>query len=310
MKAFEHLDAQRVDEASSEAKNGAVFIAGGTDLLGTLKDEIMREYPKRLVNLKTIEGLDYIKEEDGLIKIGAMTKVDALATSELVKEKATCLAQAAQKVSSPTIRKMATIGGNVCQQHRCWYFRNPRNRFDCFRKGGDYCPAMLGDNRYHSILGEENGCIAVNPQDSAPALIALNATIVTNNREIAAEEFFHIKVTRSNILEDGEVVTELKVPVATKSAFMKNALRKTIDFALVNCAVAETDAGIRVAVGGVYPSPIHSEAAEAAVEGGISEDSAAQAGEALVAHARPFPKNAYKVEIAKTVVKRTLLQLM
>jgi xanthine dehydrogenase YagS FAD-binding subunit len=159
-------------------------------------------------------------------------------------------------------------------------------------------------------MGSENGCIAASPQDSAPALIALDATIVTNNREIPAEEFFAINVERSNILEDGEIVTELKVPVSSRSSFLKYALRKTIDFALVNCAAAETETGLRVVIGGIYPSPIRSEEAEAALSGGITVESAAKAGEAAIESARPFPKNTYKVEIAKTLIKRTLMQLV
>lgn len=310
MKAFEHLSPTSTSEASSATKNGtAVFIAGGTDLLGSLKDEIYRGYPQTVVDLKNIEGIDYIKEEGGLIKIGAMTKLDEIANSELIREKAFCLAEAVSKVSSPTIRKMGTIGGNICQAHRCWYFRSPKNRFDCFRKGGDYCPAMLGDCRYHSIFGPEEGCIAASPQDSAPTLIALGATISTSNRDIAAAEFFKANTERSTVLEDGEVVTEVQVPVSKKSAFTKYALRKTIDFAIVNCAVAQTEEGLRIVLGGVAPSPVRVEAAESAVEGGISETSADAAAEAAVESAEPFPKNSYKVEIAKAMVKRALMQL-
>lgn len=310
MKTFAHIDAPNVNEASSAAKDGsAVLIAGGTDLLGVLKDDILRQYPKTVVNLKTISDLDYIKEEGGVIKIGALTKVDTVAMSELVQQKAPCLAQAAAKVSSPTIRKMATIGGNICQAHRCWYFRTPENRFDCFRKGGDYCPAMLGDCRYHSVFGHEGGCIAVNPQDTAPALVALGATIKTNSREIPASEFFAANGPRSTVIEDGEVVTELIVPFAEKSIYVKHAMRKTIDFALVSCAVAQTDEGTKIVLGGVYPTPLRVEAAEAEVSGGINEGSAKSAGEAAVNEASPFPKNAYKVEIAKALVKRTLLEL-
>ena len=311
MKQFNHLNASSVEEASKAAQGGtAMFIAGGTDLLGTLKDEILRDYPKTVVNLKTIPGLSGIQDKGDYVSIGALTTLDEVANSEIVKEKFSCLATAAAKVSAPTQRHMGTIGGNICQMHRCWYFRIPDNRFDCFRKGGDYCPAMLGDCRYHSIFGPDGGCIAASPHDTAPALIALDATIVTNKAEYAAESFFAVNGPRSNVLADGEVVTEIKVPnKATKSAFLKYAMRKTIDFAIVNCAVAKTDEGVRVVLGGVAPKPVRCEAAEAEVASKITADTAKKAGDAAVANATPFPKTEYKVEIARTLVKRALLEI-
>jgi xanthine dehydrogenase YagS FAD-binding subunit len=311
MRQFTHVDAASVADASKAAANSTtMLIAGGTDLLGTLKDEILATYPLKIVNLKTIEGLDYIKEEGDLIKIGPLTSLATIADSELLQQRFTCLATAASRVSAPTQRQMGTIGGNICQMHRCWYFRTPENRFNCIRKGGDYCPATLGDSRYHSIFGAEQGCIAASPHDTAPALIALDATIVTTKSKYPAADFFAVNVTRSNVLSDGEVVTEIQIPnKETKSAFLKFAERKAIDFPIVNCAVAQTADGIRVVCGGVYPTPLRFEAAEAEVAGGINEASAKKAGDAAVANAKPFPKNTYKVEIARTLVKRTLLEI-
>lgn len=306
MKPFDHMDASSVKEASKALKGGnAVAIAGGTDLLGSLKDEILPTYPKTVVNLKTIPGLDYIKEEGGFLKIGALTKIAEIAESDLIKKKYSALAEAAFKVSSPTIRKMGTIGGNVCQMHRCWYFRNPGNRFECFRKGGSYCPAMLGDSRYHAIFGPQKGCIAASPHDTAPALMAFGATIVTSKREVPAEEFWAVNGSRSNVLEDGEIVTEIKIPAeSTKSAFSKLALRKTIDFPIVNCAVVKTAKETRIVLGGVSPFPVR--VLKDSAPSSIDEKSAVAAGEAAVKGAKPLPKNKYKVEIAKTLVKRTL----
>ncbi|MDR1014626.1 MAG: FAD binding domain-containing protein [Coriobacteriales bacterium] len=313
MRAFGHIDAgsvrQAVDAAGTAGAQTA-FIAGGTDLLGSLKDNILRAYPKTVINLKTIADLDFIREEGGALVIGALAKVQDVADSALVQEKAACLAQAAAKVSSPAIRRMGTFGGTVCQRHRCWYFRSPENRFDCLRKGGDTCFALTGDARYHSIFGGEDGCIAVSPQDVAPALVALGATFRTDRRDIAAADFFKVNGERSCALEDGEVLTQVSVPVAAKSAFSKFALRKSIDFAIVNCAVAQTEAGTRVVLGGIAPSPLRSLEAEAAVVGGISEESAKRAGEAAVATASPLPANAYKVPIASAVVARTLRALI
>lgn len=311
MKHFSHIDAASVSDASKKAGADTSFIAGGTDLLGTLKDEILRTYPTTVINLKTIADLDCIKEDGDMVRIGALTKIAAIAESELIQTKFACLAQAAAKVASPAIRSMGTIGGNICQMHRCWYFRCADNRFDCRRKGGTYCPAAVGDNRYHSIFGEQNGCYAVNPQETAPALVALGATIVTNQREIAAADFFAANEARSNVLEDAEIVTEIAIPNEQyQSAFRKYALRKAIDFAIVNCAVAKKqDDEWAIVLGGVYPAPLRSAAAEEALGGSISESSAQAAGDAAVQEAVPLANNAYKVEIARTLVKRTLLDL-
>lgn len=154
MKKFEHIDATTVGEAVSALGSGdAVVIAGGTDLLGTLKDEILPDYPKTVVNIKTIPGMDYIKEEGGMLKIGALTLLGDIALNAIVKGKYTALAEAAARVASPNIRNMGTIGGNICQLPRCWYYRVPDNRFHCMMKGGRMCYALTGDGRYHSIFG-------------------------------------------------------------------------------------------------------------------------------------------------------------
>lgn len=307
MKHFKHMQATSADQAAKEAASGKAWVmAGGTDLLGTLKDEIFPEYPETVIDLKTIEGMDAIEEDGDALRIGALAKLSDVAENELVKTYAAALAQAAGRVASPTIRHMGTIGGNVCQMHRCWYFRVPDDRFHCRRKGGATCPARIGDNRYHSIFGDDNGCFAVSSHDTAPALGALGATVVTTKREVPAEEFFGAHGHRSNVLEDGEVVKEFRVPKAEKSAFQKFALRKSIDFPVVNCAVAATGGETRVVLGGVHPAPWRSKEAEEAVAAGVTADSAAKAGEAAVSVAKPLGKNAYKVDIARTLVKRTL----
>lgn len=307
MKHFKHMQATSADQAAKEAASGKAWVmAGGTDLLGTLKDEIFPEYPETVIDLKTIEGMDAIEEDGDALRIGALAKLSDVAENELVKTYAAALAQAAGRVASPTIRHMGTIGGNVCQMHRCWYFRVPDDRFHCRRKGGATCPARIGDNRHHSIFGDDNGCFAVSSHDTAPALVALGATVVTTKREVPAEEFFGAHGHRSNVLEDGEVVKEFRVPKAEKSAFQKFALRKSIDFPVVNCAVAATGGETRVVLGGVHPAPWRSKEAEEAVAAGVTADSAAKAGEAAVSVAKPLGKNAYKVDIARTLVKRTL----
>jgi xanthine dehydrogenase YagS FAD-binding subunit len=302
------MDASSFDEAAQNCKAGAWPISGGTDLLGTLKDEILREYPTVVVNLKTIQDADYIKADGDVVRIGALAKLKDVAADDTINTQFACLAQAAGRAASPTIRSMGTIGGNICQQHRCWYFRCADNRFDCHRKGGTYCPAFLGDTRYHSIFGNSDGCYAVSSSETAPALMALGATIVTTNRSIAADDFFGANVTRSNMLEDGELVKEITIPNKQyKSAFTKFALRKAIDFALVSCAIAvDPDTGTPgVVLGAVYPKPWRSQPAQDALANGFNDTSAAAAGDAAVSEATALKDNEYKIEIARTVVKRT-----
>ncbi len=312
MKRFDHLNATSVAEAASALKSGkAVLIAGGTDLLGRLKDDILPTYPEMVVNLKTIPNLDYIKEEGGMLKIGAGTHLVDLAQSATVKNKYTALAQAAERAASPHIREMGTIGGNISQLHRCWYFRTPDNRFECLRKGGKTCFAMAGDNRYHSIFGAVNGCIAVHPSDTAPALIALDAKIVTSKRTLAAQDFFDVKVPGNTVLDTDEIVTEIQIPApaaGTKSAFLKFALRKAIDFPIVNCAAVVSGGKARICLNAVAPKPYRATKAEEAIAGkAINEANAEAAGAAAVTGAVPLEANKYKVQIAKTLVKRTLL---
>ena len=156
MKSFNHLNATTIEQASQELAGGATAIAGGTDLLGTLKDKILPEYPESLVNLKTIEGLDGIAENSEGLTIGALAKLSDIAESTLIREKYKSLAEAASSVATPLMRNQATIGGNICQDTRCWYYRYPHTigeRIECMRKGGDKCYAPLGENRYHSIFG-------------------------------------------------------------------------------------------------------------------------------------------------------------
>ena len=156
MRKFAHFNASTLDEAVSilrRYRGRARAIAGGTDLLGRMKDEILPTYPEAIVNLKTIPGLDYVKEEDGVLRIGSLTRLEDIAINPIVKGKYHALAEAAHRTASPHLREMGTIGGNIAQDIRCWYYRYPDNRFPCLRKGGGRCYAIEGDNRYHSIFG-------------------------------------------------------------------------------------------------------------------------------------------------------------
>jgi len=156
MKSFKHINAKSLEEAVEileKYKEKARPIAGGTDLLGAMKDKIHSEYPELLVNLKTIDGLAYIKENENTLKIGPLTKLSDIVKNQIIKERYPSLAEAARAVAAPQIRKMGTIGGNICQEPRCWYYRNAENTFHCTRKGGKYCNALTGENQYHSLFG-------------------------------------------------------------------------------------------------------------------------------------------------------------
>ncbi|MEJ2729712.1 MAG: FAD binding domain-containing protein [Deltaproteobacteria bacterium] len=170
MKAFKHVNAASVDEAISlmrSYKGRADLIAGGTDLLGVLKDEILPDYPEAVINIKTIPGLDNIEESKKGLKIGALTKLVDVALHPLVKKRYPILSKAAESVATPEIRNMATLGGNLCQDTRCWYYRYPHQmggRIICYRKEKGPCHAVKGDNRYHAIMGAK-ACYAVCPSD-------------------------------------------------------------------------------------------------------------------------------------------------
>jgi len=313
-KRFEHVNARTVDEAASILKSGkASVIAGGTDILGTMRFEILPDYPEVLVNLKSITGLDYIKEEMGVLKIGALTKLEDIAKSDVVQGSYTALAEAAHRTASPHIREMGTIGGNICQYTRCWYYRLPDNRFNCIRKGGSKCYAITGDNRYHSIFGAVKGCMAVNPSDTAPALVALNAKIKTNRRLIEAEKFWDMVKPGSTILSNDEIVTEIQVPTPAKgikSSFIKFAIRSSIDFPIVNCAAMVGKGKARICLNAVHNKPRRVLKSEELIRGkSISEKRADAAGAAAVADARApgGDRNKWKIQIARTMVKRAIL---
>jgi xanthine dehydrogenase YagS FAD-binding subunit len=245
MKKFKHINATSIAEVESALIKGkTMLLAGGTDILNTLKEEILpgEMYPETIINLKTvIPSFDYIKEEADVLKIGALTRLEDIAKSTIVNQKWTALAQAAARTASPHIREMGTIGGNICQLNRCWYFRKTGNRFNCLRKDqGGLCYGMVGENRYHSIFGAVSGCVCVNPSDTAPALIALNAIVATTKRNIPIDEFFTTitapKGVGSTVLEMGKIVTEnqIRSVFCVKTAFVSLPL-KSIDFQC-NCA--------------------------------------------------------------------------
>jgi len=315
LRKYTHINAKTIDEAvTALAQGNAMVNAGGTDLVGTMRFEILPDslYPQILVNLKTITpSLDYIKEEKGMLQIGALTRLEDIAKSSVVKSKWAALSEAAHKTASPHIREMGTLGGNICQLTRCWYFRLHDNRFFCVRKGGKTCFAISGENRYHSIFGGVSACMAVNPSDTAPALVALNAKIVTSKRTINAEEFWAVKIPRSTVLENDEIVKEVQIPgpaSGVKSAFVKFALRSSIDFPIVNCAAAIGGGTARICLNAVYNRPYRATKAEESIAGkAIDVASAHAAGAAAVTGAIALAMNKWKIQVAAGMVKKAIL---
>ncbi|MBI5250376.1 MAG: FAD binding domain-containing protein [Desulfomonile tiedjei] len=334
MKQFEHHDALSIEEAVallSDYEGKAKIIAGGTDLLGALRDEVFLEYPEALINIKTIDGLDYIRSDEKGLAIGAMAGLADIVKSPVVKKEYQMLAEAAYSVATPQIRNMATIGGNLAQDVRCWFYRYPRRiggPMVCLRKGGKFCSALAGDNRYHSIFGAaalsdisldlgkvRKGCFAVGPSDIAVALIAMDASIVTTKRSLPAELFFKATALSSTVLDSDELVKEIeipKLPMGAVQRYDKFTLRKPIDFAVVSVASMLTlNNGVcedaRIVLGAVAPEPVRARKAEQVMKGRIvDEDVALEAAEHALAGSSPLRMNEYKVEIAKVLVKHAI----
>lgn len=316
------MNAKTLNEACGLLKGyqgRAKLIAGGTDLLGILKDRILPDYPEAIINIKTIPGLDYIKEDATGLKIGALTTLSNITKSPVVKERYRVLAEAAHAVATPQIRNMATLSGNLCQDVRCWYYRYPHHigeRILCLRKGKGPCLAVSGDNRYHAIL-EGKRCFAVCPSDTAVALTALDAemriTGLKKNRIVPVKDFFTVL---GNVLEPGEILTEIQIPKPfdkAKQTFFKLTLRRPIDFAVASVAsIIALEDGIckkaSIALGAVAPIPIRATKAERALKGkAIDSKTAGEAAEAAVAGAKPLSMNAYKIEQTKVLVQRAIV---
>ena len=321
MRSFAHHDARSVREACGLLRHydgRAVVIAGGTDLLGVLKDEILFRYPEAVINLKTVPGLEDIREHRNGVTVGALTRLSEIASSPLIRERYGALAEAARSVATPQIRNVGTLGGNLCQEVRCWYFRYPRHLggpIRCLRKGSGPCAAVSGDNRYHAIMGGKR-CFAACPSDTAVALAALDATVgvagAEGKRRIPVQDFLHPLGTA---LRPGEIVTEVRVPRPPERAsqtFLKFTVRKPVDFAIASVAcVVRLQGGAcaeaRLALGAVAPMPVRAAAAERLLRGRtLDEGAAAEAAEAALAGARPLSRNAHKIEIAKALVRRAL----
>ena len=297
----------------------ASFAGGGSDLLGLAKERLVA--PDVLVNLKTIKGLDRVTASAGGTDIGGLISLDALSTDPTVRRDYAVLAEAAGSVATPQIRNVGTLAGNICQRPWCWYYRNG---FKCFKNGGETCYAFLGENQFHAIFGGGPSNI-VHPSDTAPALVALDATFrivgPSGERMVPAADFFVLPATnpaRENILGTDDVLAAVQIPAArprTRSTYHKILDREAWTHAVVSAAIVlEMDQTVcrraRIVLGGVAPIPWRLPEGERLLAGQrITPELAAKAAEAALAGARPLENNAYKIPLTKGVVRRTLLEL-
>ena len=322
MQAFEYAHPNTLQEAVALLGTGwgySEVLAGGTDLLSLLKDYAVT--PRRVVNIKGIRELAGIHSTAEGLHIGATVTLEELQENRTVREEFPALAQAAAGVSSAQIRSMGTVGGDLCQRPRCWYFRSGFGLLAKDENGRSLVPG--GENRYHAILGNAGPAYFVNPSSLAPALIALGAKVrlfgPKGQREVALAEFFVIPKNdgeRENILQPNELLTAVMIPAASRG--LRNATyevrqRLALDWPLAAAAVALTMqagkvASARIVLGHVAPIPWPATDAEKWLAGqSLSETTATKAGEEAVRGSRPLSGNAYKVQLARVAVKRALL---
>jgi len=330
MKQFDLFEPTSVSEATgllSQLGATAKVVAGGSDLLGgVMKDWVQGKgmpYPQQIVDLTTIPELAGIKSGADGFHIGANTTLTDLIEHAELSQKVPLLGQAAVTVASPLIRNFGTLGGNINQRPRCWFFRG--ENFACYKKGGDFCYAVTGDNRYHAIIGGEL-CYIVHPSDTATALLALDASATVAGqggatRTVKFDDFFHgprEDVLTETVLKANEVMTEVIVPTpaaGTKMAWNKLKDRQVYDFALVAVAVQfTTDGGNwkdgRITLGGVAPVPYRATVVENALKGKDIKATAKAAAAQLRTVARPMSLNAYKIDLAQGLIERTLLDAL
>jgi xanthine dehydrogenase YagS FAD-binding subunit len=330
MKGFDLHEPASLSEAVSLLNQfGAAgkVLAGGSDLVGgVLKDWVTGKgmpLPSALVDITTLPELEGVSMSNGSVTIGATTTLAEVIESTDVQNTLPLLADAAKTIASPLIRNFGTLGGNINQRPRCWFFRG--EDFNCYKKGGDFCYSVTGDNTYHAIIGGEL-CYIVHPSDTATALLALNATAKisgpSGDRDVPFDQYFHgprEDVLTENVLRPNEVMTHVVVPApatGTKMAWTKLKDRQVYDFAVVSVAVAYTVDGAgkwndgRIVLGGVSPVPYRAAVVENALKGQDVRSGAKNAAAQIRTVARPMSLNAYKVDIAQNLIERTLLQAL
>jgi xanthine dehydrogenase YagS FAD-binding subunit len=315
---FSYHHAISIDDAARQlAEPGAMSLGGGTDLLVAIAEEI--SLPEVLVDLRTIpDSAGIVRTADGGVRIGASTRVADIAGDAFVRDHFAALAQACEVVGTPALRHMGTIGGNLCQRPRCWYFRRG---IPCLKNGGTSCPAVDGENQYLAIL--DNGpCHIVHPSDPAVALTALDAIVeiaaVGGRREVPIEEFYVLPTERldqETVLAPGEFVSAIMLPAVSANGiqrYHKLMQRDAWDFALVSIAGCKrADGDVRVVLGGVAPRPwrVNTSIEEDVASGGLDDDTIAILAERALYDARPLSKNGYKLELAASLLRQIMREL-
>ncbi len=322
MVKFEYVNPKSLKELPdllSKKQDESIVLAGGTDLLDMLKERLIE--PKRVINIKNIKDLHGIKNGSGL-ELGALTTITEIAADPRIQRKYSVLAQAAESIGTPQLRNMGTIGGNLCQRPRCWYYRG--RQYPCLKKGGAKCYAAEGWNQYHAIFGGGPSYI-VHPSDAAPALQALGALLKvfgpSGSDEIPLEEFFELPIDNlrgENVLQANEIITHISIPepaAGTRSTFLKFREKQSMDFAISSVAAILQMQGNRVksadiVLGGVAPIPWRAKDAEAELQGkALSSETIEKAAAAAVAGATPMTHNSYKIQLTQNLVRRALQQL-
>jgi xanthine dehydrogenase YagS FAD-binding subunit len=329
MKAFEWMNPTTLEEAIEMLKSApppddpdeaARPIAGGQDLLTTMKEYTTR--PSRVVNLKNLRNLNRIEgDAKSGLSIGALVTLSELESNPLIRTNFPGLAEAAHSVASPQIRNLGTVAGNLCQRPRCWYYR--LESVVCLKKGGSECYAATGENKYNAILGGGPSYI-VHPSDLAPMLMALGASVAITGPEgkrvIPLDKFFTLpsegNIRRENVLKNEEIITHIQVPssaFAAHSTYLKFKERESLDFALASVAAAIEPAGnntvkqARIVLGGVAPIPWRASKAEQYLAGKqLTQGTLAEAARLALSGAKPLEKNAYKVPLTQTLVRRAV----
>lgn len=322
MKPFEYARPSSVAEAARSLGRDSAAIAGGTDLLGLMKDGIAA--PARLVDLTRIEGLRGLSRERGAgLRIGALTPLADLETSEQLGRWLPAAREAVASAATVQLRNMGTVGGNLLQRNRCWYFRD--EAFPCWLKGGTRCFAAHGENAQHAVVGAEE-CVTVAPSDLAPALIAHDAQVsltgTRGTRSIPLAELY-VKPAGAaryeHSIRAGEILTHVQVPesgLQRRGVYEKAMDRKTWTFALVSVAAAARVRDgklrdVRIVLGGVAAVPWRAEEAETIAAGDALDDRlASRAADSVLTDAQPLRDNAYKVPLARELVRRALLRLV
>jgi len=315
---FVYQRAESVEDAVVRlAEPRTLPMGGGTDLLVTIDEGIYA--PAAVVDLRAVPASDSVElREDGTLRIGASARIEHLANHPLIRERYGALAEACSVVATPALREMGTLGGNLCQRPRCWYFRRG---VACHKNGGDSCPAREGENQYLAIL-DGGPCYIVHPSDPAVALTALEAEVeirsAKGERVVAIEDFYLLpreRLDHETVLRPGEVVTAVLLPAAAAGGvqrYHKLMQREAWDFALVSIAGCRRPNGdVRMVLGGVAPRPwrVNSSVEEDVASGGLDEDTIATLAERALYDAEPLSKNGYKVQLAGALLREMMVLL-